>query len=183
MPPGVPYLSCKHGCSLATVQQLAGSRSVVVLPTLQTPTQWENLTQGQRLADVVAAAPSTAALKNLIERGLAFQFAVTTFRWGHDCTNLKRWLNSPSGEPYSVRRCWSDNYEPYFIAQRTLVPLYDEVFRGYGWNKVSHVAALYHRGCVVQLKLTAHTSVYPSSMASRTCMRRGLSSHSQWSIM
>lgn len=36
---------------------------------------------------------------------------------------------------------WQPHYEPYIVVKST-VPLYDERFLGFGWNKVSHIMEL-----------------------------------------
>lgn len=47
-------------------------------------------------------------------------------------TNYKKWFSSP--EPYPIR--FKSGYEPYVLVARTIMPWYDERFRGYGWDKV-----------------------------------------------
>jgi glycosyltransferase-like protein LARGE len=42
-------------------------------------------------------------------------------------------------QPYEVS--YVEGFEPYIVAERSSVPEYDERFRGYGMNKISH---LYH---------------------------------------
>jgi glycosyltransferase-like protein LARGE len=34
---------------------------------------------------------------------------------------------------------WNEGCEPWFIVDRFLNPFYDSVFRGYGWNKITHL--------------------------------------------
>lgn len=69
----------------------------------------------------------------------------TTPHQGHNCTDYARWFASSA--PYGPV-CWTKDYEPWFIADRTLIPLYDSVFRGYGWNKVTQVTNTHHKGYV-----------------------------------
>jgi glycosyltransferase-like protein LARGE len=61
---------------------------------------------------------------------------------GHRRTDFSRWFGSSA--PYVIQP--ENGFEPYIIALRTGLPLYDERFRGYGWNKVSHLYELRHKG-------------------------------------
>lgn len=58
----------------------------------------------------------------------------------HSSTNYSRWYHS--NESYEVKN-YQDKYEPYLILRLTpKLPLYDERFKGYGMNKISHVMEL-----------------------------------------
>eukprot|EP00959_Pyramimonas_sp_CCMP1952_P187148 3913563-Pyramimonas_sp.AAC.1 len=59
-----------------------------------------------------------------------------------------------TGEGYEVR--YADFYEPYIVAARAHVPRYDERFRGYGMNKVSHLHAVAAAG----LRFRAHPTAF-----------------------
>lgn len=62
---------------------------------------------------------------------------------GHNCTDYPRWF--AAREAYGPIG-WTKDYEPWFIADRTLMPFYDSVFRGYGWNKVTQVTNTHSKG-------------------------------------
>jgi hypothetical protein len=60
---------------------------------------------------------------------------------GHNCTDYAKWFHS--SQPYDVE--YHDGYEPWFIIDRFRNPWYDVSFRGYGWNKVSHVLNIFYK--------------------------------------
>ncbi len=41
---------------------------------------------------------------------------------------------------------WEAEYEPYIIADKEALPLWDERFVGYGFDKVQHIAELHFAG-------------------------------------
>lgn len=51
---------------------------------------------------------------------------------GHKPTNYKQWFHATA--PYPIQ--YTNGYEPYLLISRRLMPLYDERFRGYGYDKV-----------------------------------------------
>jgi len=57
------------------------------------------------------------------------------FAKGHRATDLARWRHATEAYPVQYEEC----FEPYVIAARTLIPRYDERFRGYGMNKIAHI--------------------------------------------
>jgi hypothetical protein len=61
---------------------------------------------------------------------------------GHARTDYRRWFAAK--EAYSIK--FAEGYEPWFIVDRFQNPFYDEIFRGYGWNKVSHVVNINNQG-------------------------------------
>lgn len=70
--------------------------------------------------------------------------SVTTFRksvWpkGHLPTDFEKWRISNAN--YKIK--WQPDFEPYIMVEKKSVPLYDERFIGFGWNKVSHIMTLF----------------------------------------
>ncbi|KAK3268871.1 hypothetical protein CYMTET_22652 [Cymbomonas tetramitiformis] len=65
-------------------------------------------------------------------------FHAQHFPAGHSPTDFAKWQQIPGdAEPYRVP--YSVYFEPYIVAARTRLPRYDERFRGYGMNKISHL--------------------------------------------
>jgi hypothetical protein len=56
---------------------------------------------------------------------------------GHQPTKYNTWFKATS--PYPIR--FRMGYEPYILVSRAMVPLYDERFRGYGFDKVPPTVA------------------------------------------
>ncbi|VDM96748.1 unnamed protein product [Thelazia callipaeda] len=57
---------------------------------------------------------------------------------GHAATNYSHWRYAE--QEYSIP--WRNDYEPYIVVRRSRLPLYDQRFAGFGWNKVSHIMSL-----------------------------------------
>eukprot|EP00882_Tetradesmus_deserticola_P029727 GHRQ01033323.1.p1 GENE.GHRQ01033323.1~~GHRQ01033323.1.p1 ORF type:complete len:242 (+),score=65.44 GHRQ01033323.1:222-947(+) len=121
-------------------------KTVVVLPAFETAPQ-KNMTLAHDLADT-AAMMNKEQLGRLVQKRLIYQFALYLFRQGHNCTDYPKWFKAD--QPYDVE--YHDGYEPWFIIDRFRNPWYDVSFRGYGWNKVSHVINIYYQ----KYKFLAH---------------------------
>ncbi|KRZ24161.1 Glycosyltransferase-like protein LARGE2 [Trichinella pseudospiralis] len=85
---------------------------------------------------VIIPESKTDLLKSL-DSGEIHIFRSKEWVKGHLATDYDRWRTAL--EPYKI--AWSTDYEPYFVVGRD-VPLYDERFVGFGWNKVAHVMNL-----------------------------------------
>ncbi|KAI8471024.1 MAG: glycosyl-transferase for dystroglycan-domain-containing protein [Monoraphidium minutum] len=109
-------------------------KQVYVLPAFETAPH-ANETEAHALADG-ASGMSKAKLSELVQKRVVYQFALYLFWQGHNSTDYKKWFATST--PYPIK--WHDGYEPWFIIGRHANPFYDESFRGYGWNKVTHVA-------------------------------------------
>lgn len=81
---------------------------------------------------------SKAEVVKRLDLGELFTFRQHDWAQGHEATNFVRWRTST--QPYSVR--WKTNYEPYVVVSKDVVR-YDTRFVGFGWNKVSHMLALF----------------------------------------
>lgn len=57
------------------------------------------------------------------------------FAPGHKATNFEYWITTDS--IYQVK--YQEGFEPYIIGSRKALPRYNEQFRGYGMNKITHL--------------------------------------------
>eukprot|EP00775_Hariotina_reticulata_P011145 gene11145-11298_t len=128
------------------LREMTKDKTVVVLPAFETAPQ-KNMTLAHELADT-AALMTKDQLGKLVNKRLIYQFALYLFRQGHNCTDYVKWFKA--SQPYDVE--YHDGYEPWFIIDRFRNPWYDVSFRGYGWNKVSHVLNIFHQ----KYKFLAH---------------------------
>ncbi|WIA29620.1 hypothetical protein OEZ86_012107 [Tetradesmus obliquus] len=128
------------------LREMTRGKTVVVLPAFETAPQ-KNMTLAHDLADT-AAMMNKEQLGRLVQKRLIYQFALYLFRQGHNCTDYAKWFKAD--QPYDVE--YHDGYEPWFIIDRFRNPWYDVSFRGYGWNKVSHVVNIFYQ----KYKFLAH---------------------------
>ena len=49
-------------------------------------------------------------------------------------------------------RRWADPWEPFFIVEKAVMPLYDERFKQYGFNRIQQVCGGFTYGVVKKLK-------------------------------
>ena len=117
--------SAQEPVSYAEARSLCGSGAVLVVPAFEVGMESE-----------LDELPSTQKdLASLWREGRAEGFHVSKFPKGHSPTDFERWFES--SVPYGVG--YQEHFEPYVIAWRGSVPRYDERFRGYGMNKISHL--------------------------------------------
>jgi hypothetical protein len=120
---------------------IVAGRALVIpafeLAMLEEPTVGADGSLPKSTAPAVAAA-GKGEIQALCAGGQASAFHTGHFLPGHGPTETSRWLESERG--YDVH--YKDFYEPYVVAARANVPRYDERFRGYGLNKVSHLYAV-----------------------------------------
>lgn len=115
------------------------NKHIFILPAFQT-TRLPDMAEAWHLAKEVTQS-NKSRLGALMHDGVLTQFNPRNLR-AHNLTNFSRWLDST--DHYEVK--YTPHCEPWVIIDRQLGPLYDTRFRGYGWNKVSHVAHLAAEG-------------------------------------
>jgi len=98
-------------------------------------------------------------LRCAVNAGHAEGFHCRHFPRGHGPTDFPRWFSGTADGEDAQKLCvgdlteandglnayrveYSEHFEPYIIVPRELVPRYDERFRGYGMNKISHLYEL-----------------------------------------
>ena len=104
-------------------------------------------------------ARSRTEVAALVATGMAEGFHVTQYPKGHSATDFNHWLQlGAAAEAYSVQH--SNGFEPYVLVKRSSVlPRYDERFRGYGLNKVCHLVAMASAGYSFKVAPWAETLV------------------------
>ncbi|GBF89222.1 hypothetical protein Rsub_02099 [Raphidocelis subcapitata] len=115
------------------LQRECAAKRVFVMPAFETPHNADQAVAHKFAGDAVAI--DKKGLEEMVGKRLVHQFALYLFREGHNMTEYNKWF--AADKPYQVG--WTKDYEPWFITDRFLNPFYDSVFRGYGWNKVTHV--------------------------------------------
>mmetsp|Transcript_16225 Transcript_16225/g.48603 ORF Transcript_16225/g.48603 Transcript_16225/m.48603 type:complete len:489 (+) Transcript_16225:2030-3496(+) len=118
--------------SPALLTDLSRYRHAIVLPAFETGPDL-TLEEGHAVA-AAAVTGSKANLLKMFRSRQIIQFA-EFYPAGHKPTKYATWFNASA--PYPVR--YKMGYEPYILVARTQVPLYDERFRGYGFDKVMHI--------------------------------------------
>eukprot|EP00195_Chlamydomonas_chlamydogama_P013139 CAMPEP_0202906838 /NCGR_PEP_ID=MMETSP1392-20130828/40458_1 /ASSEMBLY_ACC=CAM_ASM_000868 /TAXON_ID=225041 /ORGANISM="Chlamydomonas chlamydogama, Strain SAG 11-48b" /LENGTH=185 /DNA_ID=CAMNT_0049595503 /DNA_START=44 /DNA_END=601 /DNA_ORIENTATION=- len=93
------------------------------------------MTEAAANADMMARS-SKAFLVHNVAKGSAGPFDSKRFAMGHNATRFSKWYSTET--QYHVQ--YTYRYEPWIITDRRAVPWHDVRFRGYGQNKIVHVA-------------------------------------------
>eukprot|EP00798_Chlamydomonas_sp_ICE-L_P015620 gene15620-21724_t len=96
---------------------------------------------GQVYADSIALRDKSQ-IPDLIDQECFDQFRKGVAPMCHNATDYSRWMTAT--KPYSVD--YQEHFEPWFMADRMSSLWYDVRYRGYGKNKIVHVAATHSAG-------------------------------------
>ncbi|XP_071099912.1 xylosyl- and glucuronyltransferase LARGE1-like [Haliotis cracherodii] len=113
----------------APMMELSTQKKALVVPAFET--------QRYRLT----FPKSKAELLTMLDMGTLFTFRFHVWPQGHAPTNFAKWRTATT--PYTVS--WESDFEPYVVVRKD-VPLYDQRFMGFGWNKVAHTMELDAQG-------------------------------------
>jgi len=128
---------------IAALEELALSRVATVLPAFEPSRQGP---VGRTIADHVALA-SKGDIAKMFRAKELLQFKLKVFPRGHTPTNYTWWFQT--GAPYPV--AYKRMFEPWFITHWDVMPWFDVNFKGYGLNKIVHVASLNYYGFTFQV--------------------------------
>ncbi|KAG1660376.1 hypothetical protein FOA52_012669 [Chlamydomonas sp. UWO 241] len=123
---------------VATFTEHALARRAVVIPAFEPARAGP---AGRDQADR-AAAGTKAELAELNKHKKLVQFKLKVFPRGHTPTNYTRWFGTSEDYPVEYKRM----FEPWYIGHVDVAPFHDSNFRGYGLNKIAHVASLNYYG-------------------------------------
>ena len=129
------------------LQTLVVEKIAYIVPAFETRKQG---TDGRVLAKSLAEGNKIDAAE-AFRRGDIEGFQVSKYPAGHSPTDFDRWMNA--SDPYFV--AYEKGFEPYILVARQYVPWYDERFRGYGMDKIVHLA---HLASQLRVKMSVHES-------------------------
>eukprot|EP00877_Chromochloris_zofingiensis_P009647 jgi/Chrzof1/4936/Cz15g05070.t1 len=130
------YGAVKDPAKYQKLHDLCATKNVVILPAFETNKYSENMGKAHALAEVAASMDKRRLYKEMVQEDSVCFFNQYKYRPNHNCTLYPTWYNST--DYYQIKPC-NKGYEPWFITHRYLNNWYDARFRGYGWNKISHV--------------------------------------------
>lgn len=126
------------GMQSLNLSQVVTNRTALVLPAFEVNGSATTVERAARIADHVARNAEKKHLLKFIAKGIVHQFNVKVFAKGHSVTNYSNWFSVE--DPYSVR--YQEFYEPWVVIDRKAAPWHDVRFRGYGKNKIVHIATM-----------------------------------------
>ncbi|KAL6763415.1 glycosyl-transferase for dystroglycan-domain-containing protein [Haematococcus lacustris] len=126
------YKDMEDPVKAQAVVQGARRKRAYVLPAFET---YGLQHQAAALADRIARKDK-AFLIQAVKKGMCGGFDSRRFSPGHNSTDYERWFRSDA--EYDIHYGW--RYEPWVIVDRKVAPWHDVRFRGYGQNKIQHIA-------------------------------------------
>lgn len=113
-----------------TMRNTCSKRTVYILPAFETYGP-----NAAMMADKLVRQSKTHLVRS-VGQGLVAPFDSVRFPIGHNTTNFKRWYRDD--QQYKITYAY--RFEPWIIADRKAIPWHDVRFRGYGQNKIVHIA-------------------------------------------
>lgn len=102
------------------------SKQALIIPAFETQRYKLNFPSSK--ADLIA----------MLDVGTLFTFRFHVWPQGQAATNFAKWRTATTS--YKVN--WEPDFEPFIAVAKKDIPLYDQRFVGFGWNKVSHIMEL-----------------------------------------
>ena len=149
----------EHGSGVGSSSQpttidLLRNKTLLVIPA------FEQVPTGNAKNDEAFAVPTTKSeLITMYNDGKVDAFHNKTFPQGHTPTNYTKWMMSGDSDSTSDTSSnslfypisYEPQYEPYVIAYKHGIPKYWELFRGFGFDKLSHIMECYYAGYTFQV--------------------------------
>mmetsp|Transcript_23209 Transcript_23209/g.50938 ORF Transcript_23209/g.50938 Transcript_23209/m.50938 type:complete len:525 (-) Transcript_23209:908-2482(-) len=159
------------------LMEKARAKTAFVLPAFET---YGQTYEAAALADLLASRDKQFMIDS-VAKDIAGPFDSKRFAQGHNWTLFDRWYKAD--KEYKVM--YGHRYEPWVVVDRSVAPWHDVRFRGYGQNKIVHIAHMNatgydyvvlphafiihraHQHTSVRLRLVASKTVYDTAKAMR----------------